>query len=327
MRLNRRRFWKAAAGDDKLAAYLTLYECLTVTARLLAPFMPFIAERMHQNLVRTRDRQAPVSVHMCPWPQADAARIDEQLLAGFEVVRRVVSLGRAARNASALRTRQPLSRALVRVPDEAAAAAVARHEAPILEELNVKAVEPIARDAGLVSYRLKPNLPRIGRRHGKLIPAIREALGAADGAAVAGAVAAGRSFELDVGGTPITFEPEDVLVETESAEGYACAEEGGFLVGLDTRLTPELECEGLARELVRTVQEARKRAGLDVADRIALRISGGDGVARALERFADHIHEETLATRTLGDGEAGDFSAEHELDGEQWRIALAREPA
>ncbi len=327
VRLNRRRFWKAAAGDDKLAAYLTLYECLTVTARLLAPFMPFIAERMHQNLVRARDRQAPVSVHMCPWPQADAARIDEQLLAGFEVVRRVVSLGRAARNASALRTRQPLSRALVRVPDEAAAAAVARHEAPILEELNVKAVEPIARDAGLVSYRLKPNLPRIGRRHGKLIPAIREALSAADGAAVAGAVAAGRSFELDVGGTPITFEPEDVLVETESAEGYACAEEGGFLVGLDTRLTPELECEGLARELVRTVQEARKRAGLDVADRIALRISGGDGVARALERFADHIHEETLATRTLGDGEADDFSAEHELDGEQWRIALAREPA
>jgi isoleucyl-tRNA synthetase len=324
VRLNRRRYWKASAGDDKLSAYLTLYECLTVTARLLAPFMPFIAEHMYQNLVRGRHPDAPLSVHMVDWPDADAARIDEVLLAGFDVVRRVVSLGRAARNQSGLRTRQPLARALVRVPDEASGAAVERHQAHILEELNVKAVEPVARDAGLVSYRLKPNLPRIGRRHGKLIPAIRDALAAADGAIIAAAVAAGRTFQLTAAGQTLTFDPEDVLVETESAPGYACAEESGYLVGLDTRLDAALECEGLARELVRTVQDARKQAGLDVADRIALRLAGGAQVEQAMQRFGDHIHEETLTVRALGDGDEAAFESEHELDGERWSIALAR---
>jgi isoleucyl-tRNA synthetase len=327
VRLNRRRYWKASAGDDKLSAYLTLYECLTVTARLLAPFMPFVAEHMYQNLVRGRHPDAPLSVHMTGWPETDASRMDEVLLSGFDVMQRVVSLGRAARSQSGLRTRQPLSRALVRVPDAASAAAVTRHESHILEELNVKAVEPVARDAELVSYRLKPNLPRIGRRHGKLIPAIREALGAADGAAIAAAVAAGRTFELTAAGQSLTFEPEDVLVETESAAGYACAQESGYLVGLDTRLDAALECEGLARELVRTVQEARKQAGLDVADRIALRVAGGGRVEEAMARFGDHIREETLSVRSLGDGEPAAFEAEHELDGERWLIALAREPA
>ena len=324
VRLNRRRFWKAVEGEDKQAAYLTLYECLDVLHRLLAPFMPFIAEAMYQNLVRGPRPDAPESVHLCPWPAAQPDRIDEGLLAEFDVVRKVVSLGRAARNQTGLRTRQPLSRVLVRTPNETAAASVRRHAGQIMDELNVKAVEPVPLDAALVSYRVKPNLPRIGKRHGKLVPAIRTALLQADGARIAAAVAAGASFELDAGGQLVSFEPEDVLVESESAAGYACAEEGGFMVGLDTRLDEALEREGLAREVVRTVQEARKQAGLEVSDRIRLRVSGSPVVEEVLAAYRAHIMDETLATQWGDDDFAGAYSINHELDAQTWSIALER---
>ena len=236
----------------------------------------------------------------------------------------MVGLGRAARSRSGVRVRQPLSRLLVRTPDEASAAFVARHEAQILEELNVKAVETLAPDAELLTHRIKPNLPRIGKRFGKRVPAIRAALAASDGSAIAAAVAAGRTFDVEAGGETIAFEPDDVLVESTSAEGYACAEEGGFLVGLDTSLTEALEREGLARELVRTVQEARKQAGLDVSDRITLRIEGSSDVAAALDVHRDYVMEETLAT---GWGEAcwsPAYSIEHTLGAGRWTIGLAR---
>ena len=324
VRRNRRRFWKAAAGRDKQAAYLTLYECLHTANRLMAPIMPFITETVHQNLVRGVDEAAPASVHMSEWPAPDPAARNDELLAEIDVVQRVVGLGRAARNSSGVRVRQPLSRLLVRTPDDASAAYVARHEAQILEELNVKGVEMLAPDAELVSYRIKPNLPRIGKRYGKRVPAIRDALSEADGSAIAAAVAAGRAFDVDAGGETITFEPEDVLVESTSAEGYSCAEEGGYLVGLDTALNESLEREGLARELVRTVQDARKQAGLDVSDRITLRICGTPEVEAALDAHRDFVMEETLA---VGWGEAGwtpAFSVEHSLGDTQWAIGLAR---
>ncbi|MDX1434849.1 MAG: isoleucine--tRNA ligase, partial [Gammaproteobacteria bacterium] len=274
VRRNRRRFWKAAAGADKQAAYLTLYECLVIAHRLMAPVMPFLAEAVHQNLVRGVDAAAPTSVHMVTWPVADPARMDAGLIADIDVVQRLVGLGRAARNDTRLRVRQPLARLVARVPGEREAEAVMRHREQILEELNVKDLELVSGEAALLTVRIKPNLPRIGKRYGKLVPAIREALAAADGSAIAAAVSAGKTFEIVAGGETLAFEPDDVLVESIAAEGYACAEEGGYLVGLDTRLDDALLREGLARELVRTVQEARKQAGLEVSDRIVLRVSG-----------------------------------------------------
>jgi isoleucyl-tRNA synthetase len=203
---------------------------------------------------------------------------------------------------------------------------VRAHQDQILEELNVRALELAAADAELVSYRLKPNLPKVGKKHGKLIPRIREALTAADGKAIATAAAAGRAFELTVGDETLTLEAEDVLVETSSAEGYACAEESGFLVGLDTRLDDDLRREGLARELVRTAQDARKQAGLEVSDRITLRIEGTPGVEAALARHREMIMDETLATEWGEAGFTGDFRSEHSLEGERWTILLARRP-
>jgi isoleucyl-tRNA synthetase len=324
VRRNRRRFWKAASGADKQAAYLTLYECLEVVARLLAPFVPFISEAVHQNLVRSIAADAPVSVHMAEWPKLDERRLDLELLAETDVVQRVVGLGRAARNSSKLKVRQPLKRILIRVPSAAAEAAVRRHEDQILDELNVKRIELIARDATLVSYRIKPNLPVIGKRYGKLIPAIREYLARADGAAIAAAVARGESQTFVVGGEALEIQPADLLVESAAAEGFACAEEGGYLAGLDTTLDDALRREGLARELVRAVQDARKQAGLDVADRIALFVEGDAAVTAALAEHRDYLMNETLAS-SWRKPKAGEFVAAQEHGESRWVIRLARD--
>ena len=324
IRRNRRRFWKSETGDDKQAAYLTLYECLTLLNRLIAPFMPMVAEALHGNLVRRVNPDAPISVHMETWPEPDPAWANPELLAATGVAQKIVSLGRAARAASGHRVRQPLGRLLVRLPDDTATRAVEAHREQILEELNVKTLEFIARDDELVGYRIRPNLPRLGKRHGKLIPAIRQACADADGAAVAASVARGESFSLPVDGKEMRFEAEDVLVETVSAEGYASAEEEGFLAALDTRLDEGLIAEGLAREMVRTIQEARKQAGLHISDRIWLQVAGSQGVEAMLEQFRDYIMAETLTGRWGAEGSKPQFTVDHTLGDESWRIELSR---
>ena len=326
VRRNRRRFWKSAEGQDKQSAYLTLYECLETVTRLMAPVTPFLSEAVYRNLVLRVDDTAPPSVHMATWPEVDAERRDEALVAEFEVVQRIVALGRTARNDSRLRVRQPLPRLLVRVPDESALRAVHRHETQIKEELNVKTLDTVASGADLVTYRLKPNLPRIGKRYGPRVPAIRDALAHADAAALAAALARGSPVDLAVGGETLRFAPDDILVETTSAPGYASAEDGAYLVGLDTRLDEGLIREGLARELVRTIQEARKQAGLAVSDRIALRIAGSADIEAALAAHRDYIAAETL-TREWPDPAAPDaFCTEHRLDDHAWTLFVERIP-
>jgi isoleucyl-tRNA synthetase len=213
---------------------------------------------------------------------------------------------------------------LIRVPDAAAEAAVRRHEDQILDELNVKRLELVARDAALVTYRIKPNLPVIGKRYGKLIPKIREYLARADGSAIAAAVTRGETQTFVVDGQSLTIEPADLLVESAAAEGFACAEEAGYLVGLDTRLDDALRREGLARELVRAVQDARKQAGLDVADRIVLHVEGDAAVEAALTEHRDYLMSETLASAWRMPG-AGEFVAAQEQGEAQWIIRLARD--
>jgi isoleucyl-tRNA synthetase len=324
VRRNRRRFWKSTDPQDKRAAYLTLYECLDALHRLMAPFVPFLTENVYQNLVRSVDAHAPISVHMSDWPVADASRDDERLLFDIGVVQKVVGLARAARGQSGVRTRQPLLRMLVRAPNDQAARALSEHREQILEELNVKDIEFIARDAGLVTYRIKPHLPRLGKRYGKRIPAIRQALELADGVAIAGAAARGETFELVVGGERISLSGEDVLIETSSAEGFACAEDGGYLTALETTQTEGLVREGLAREMIRTVQDARKQAGLEVSDRIVLGISGSPGVTAALADYRDYMMAETLATGWATGQEEPLFREERQLEEESWTIEFRK---
>jgi isoleucyl-tRNA synthetase len=324
VRRNRRRFWKSTNPEDTQAAYLTLYECLEAAHKLMAPFVPFLSENVYQNLVRSVNPDAPESVHMTDWPVADATWKNDELLFDIDVVQKVVGLARAARSQSGVRTRQPLARLLVRAPSDAAAKALDNHQDQILEELNIKGIEFIARDAGLVSYRIKPNLPRIGKQYGKLIPVIRKALEKADGGAIASAVASGKAFDIVVGDQTITLEGEDVLIETSSAEGYSCAEDLGYLTALDTTLSDALISEGFSRELVRSIQDARKQAGLEVSDRITLGVSGSAAVETALATHRDYIMSETLATKWEV-GQSNPLYADvKELGADSWTIEINR---
>jgi isoleucyl-tRNA synthetase len=307
VRLSRERFWASGTSDDKNAAYRTLYECLVVVAKMLAPFAPFLAESLYQMLVRSMDAKAPESVHLAAWPVARAGGTDESLVRAMRVAQETVDLGRQVRATAKIRTRQPLPVAYVRPRSRADADALARFRPLVLEELNVKDVQAVGLDAKFIEYALRPNLPRLGPRFGKQLGALRKALGAADARAVAVDVAAGRSFEVSADGQKFTLEPEDVLVDSKSAQGFASAESGGMLVALDTRVDKALALEGLAREVVRAVQDARKSAALHIADRIAVKIAANAEYSEAIAAWKDYIAAQTLATSI--DVSAGDALA------------------
>jgi isoleucyl-tRNA synthetase len=238
----------------------------------------------------------------------------------------VVELGRAARAASGHKTRQPLPEVLVRVPSEAELAGLKRLEDALRDELNVKSVRYLDPTDPFVAYDVRPHLPKVGKRLGKRVPAVRAALAAADGQAIARAVAEGRPFELDVEGETVAFAPDELLLDARSPEGYAAVEDRGALAALRTELTPALVREGLMRDAVRLVQDARKQAGLEVSDRIELALAASDGEARAaLEEHAATLAQEVLAT-TLGFGGLAEasFRLEAELGDGSLAIAMRR---
>jgi len=347
VRRNRRRFWKSAHGDDKQSAYLTLFECLDLCSRIMAPFMPFLTDAVYRNLhAAAIDAGAPISVHLTAWPEYNARLIDAQLIFEMDAVQAVVALGRSAREDSRIRVRQPLPRILIGIGDIGggngdARAAIDKHRAQIADELNIKSVDFIDLSVGgdLVSYALSPDFRRLGKRYGKLMPAIKAKLATLSdtpaAARIAAQVGAGDSFTLTVdgadGAVEVEFEPDDIRVQTASAEGYACARDGRFLVALDTALDDALRVEGVAREIVRSVQDARKAAGLDIADRIVLAVAGTPRVAQALREHREYIIGETLAVALTVDdgadaGAANPFTVEREVDGERWRVALGKSP-
>ncbi|THF88338.1 isoleucine--tRNA ligase [Deinococcus sp. KSM4-11] len=311
VRRNRRRFW---TGDGRVdvSAYATLHYALITVTQLTAPFTPFLAETLYQNLVRSVTPDAPESVHLGSWPVVDETLGASTLVGEMDAVLRVVSLGRAVRGQTGLRQRQPLPKVMLRARTVEQTAALGRFTDQIKEELNVKDVELLDQYADLVSYQLRPNLPLLGKKFGKAVPQVRAALLAADASEVARAVRDGKFFEV-VAPTGERFElgSDEVLVDAKSPDGYAAMEEAGYLVAFDTTLTRELELEGLARDLVRGVQEGRKQAGFQVSDRITLHLDvTGDALAAA-EAWQEYLMSETLA-ETLVFGTADGHRAEVE---------------
>ena len=289
VRRSRRRFWA-----EEVDAFQTLWECLEALSRLLAPFVPFTAETLYQGLYQGKPPQA--SVHLESWPKADESVIDKTLLENTEVLQKIVSLGRSARSESGHRTRQPLPEALVRAKTAEQQKELEASADQIMEELNVKSVRFLGIGEEFLDYDIKPNLRLVGKKYGKLVPALKKALQSVDGKAAAAAFAAKENFTVDVNGESLELLPDELLVEAKSPEGFAAAEDSGYLVALTTDLTPELEREGLARDVVRHIQELRKTSGLEITDRIELWVAGGsDMLSKTLEEHGDTVKSETLA--------------------------------
>jgi len=326
IRRNRRRFWKTESDQDKAAAYLTLYEVLVTLTKLLAPFIPFTTELMYQNLVRRVDPQAPESVHLTDYPEADLTKLDDELVADMNWLLRAVELGRAARNKASIKVRQPLPRAVVAARDPAARRAIERLVNQFMDELNVKAVEFADRPEDYLSYRVKPNLPVLGPRLGPKLPVLQRALAGIDQNALARQLRAGRSVTLTLDGEELEFGSDDFLVEPVDRLGFAAFEDRDLLVAVDLTITPELRLEGLARDFIRGVQEARKNAGFEIDETIEIVYRAEDELAAAVERFADSIKHETLAVDLrAGEPEREDGHVEEVKVGrERFVVALRR---
>ena len=332
VRRSRRRFWRGVSGDDadKGSAYFTLHTALTTLARLLAPFTPFLAEELWANLARSIDGDAPESVHLADWPEpvplvpGGDVFVDESLNAETQLVKRVASMGRAARAKAALKVRQPLTEVLVRPRDAGEAAALTRNEALLLEELNVKALATLEDEAGVVTFDVKPNLPVLGPRLGREVGAVRSALAALDAGELAAAVRSGQN--VTVAGHDLA--PDDFLVEMRESEGYAVASEAGYTVAIATAVTPELADEGVARELVRHIQDLRREADFELSDRITTWCAGDETVARVLVAHGDYVQGETLSVELFTEPPPADAQqTAFTLDGVEVVVGVRRRDA
>ncbi len=325
VRRSRRRFWRSELDADKQAAYATLYHVLVKLAKLLAPFTPFVTEVIYQNLVTGVYPDAHMSIHHTDYPAVDEAARNDELASQMELARQVASLGLSARSAAGLKVRQPLAKVLVHV--SAGKAELSPELVDIVaDELNVKAFEFVADASVLVSYRVLPNNKSLGPKLGADFPKVRAALGEQDPARVAAAVLAGESVDLQLPGGPlVSLTPEDILIETRPAEGLATATGNHLTVGIDSAITPELRAEGLAREVVRRIQDMRKQAGFNIEDRITTWYTASGELAAVFETWGGYIKSETLSTLLQpGAAPEGAFTEQAEIEGDTALLGIKR---
>ena len=326
VRRSRRRFWKSEHDADKNTAYATLYHVLVKSAKLLAPFTPFVTEMMYQNLVRSAYADAYESVHHTFWPVFDRASINQSLIDQMALARQIASLGLSARNSAGLKVRQPLAKVLVYTSGERSLDS--EMVDIITDELNVKTFEFVEEAGRLVSYRLMPDNKLLGPRFGAQFPKVRAALGKADAASIASDVQAGLAVKLQVDGQTVELSPEEILIQTEPAEGLAVAADKLVTVAIDANLTPELRAEGLAREVVRRVQAMRKDAGFNIEDRITTYYHAEANLAQVFADWAEYIQAETLTTHLVaGQPPSEAYSEVHKVDGVELTLGVRRNSA
>ncbi|MGQ9814508.1 MAG: DUF5915 domain-containing protein, partial [Candidatus Roseilinea sp.] len=340
VRRSRRRFWRseadAAGRADKQAAYATLYRVLTTLCRLMAPFTPFVTEVMWQNLVNRQTVQQAdstpdaESVHHQPYPVAEELSAEDlKLLRDTAIARTMVNLGHSTRAQSGFKVRQPLARALV-VADAYSQAAIRAQEDVIAEELNVKRIEFVEQEGELVTYKILPDSRKLGPQFGSLFPQVRKALSALDPGQVAAAVKAQQPVELQLDDRVVSLQASDIIVQATPREGLVVAGEDGIVVGMDTALTEALVQEGLAREVVRRINDLRKSAGFNLTDRIATTYTATPRLAAAIGAFAAYIRDETLSIELKQAQTQSDIIGQQSsdtFDGESLTIGIVRASA
>ncbi len=320
VRRGRERYWGKEMTVDKEAAYMTLFTVLETLSRLTAPFTPFMAEAIYQNIVRTVNNLAPESVHLCAFPICDESFIDAELERSMDEILEVVTLGRSARNLANIKNRQPLSELFVQGVDELPA----RYTEIIEDELNVKAVRFVKDASSFITYRVKPQLKLLGPRYGKILPKINQYLqGDGIGNAVVAAHAEGRAYEFELETLTVSLNPEDVLVDTVKKEGFASVGDNGVTVVLNTALTDELIEEGYVREIISKIQTMRKEADFVVTDRIIISVECGENLLAVLDRNSDEIRRTTLADE-LTFGIPCGYVKEWDINGEKVALGVKK---
>ena len=319
VRRSRERFWVKDMPQDKINAYLTLYNCLVTIAKVSAPMIPFMTEDIYRNLVGSVDKSAPVSIHLCSFPEADESMIDKSLEENMEEVMDIVVLGRACRNAAAIKNRQPIGKMYVKtdkVPDESFVTVIA-------EELNLKEVEFTDNVRSFTTYTFKPQLRTVGPKYGKFLGGIRNTLATLDGNAAMDELEAKGSITFEVNGSEIVLTNEDLLIEMTKKEGFESLQDHGVTVVIDKNLTPELIEEGNVREIISKIQTMRKDSGFEVMDNIKIAFSGNETVEAIASRNSEEIKSETLGVE-LTVGAILTHSKEWNINGENVTISVEK---
>ncbi len=326
VRRSRRRFWKSETGQDKLAAYQTLYEVLLTIVRLAAPFVPFVTEELYRRLREGGDPSLPESVHLHSYPKPGEPPCelwDEQLENRMGLVRQIVLVGRALRNQAGVKVRQPLARLLVVDPNGRRRTLLDGMENLLLEELNVKTVEFVSDAAALQTRRAEPVFRALGPKFGARVNAVAQGIRTLGEEQISTLLAEG-TLSLPADGTVVSITPEDIQVVVQQAPGLVVGSEGDLTVAIDTTLTEELELEGLAREFVNRVQNTRKEARFDVVDRIVIFCNAQGKLAKAISRLADYIRAETLAKEIVLPEVKGDYVKTWSIGENEVTIGVAR---
>ncbi len=325
LRRSRRRFWKSEGDGDKNAAYQVLYTALVTVAKLIAPAMPFLADELYQNLVRSVDSNVVESVHMADWPVFDESLIDEPLNHEMNLVVDLASLGHAARNKENLKVRQPLAECAFSVGLAEDRPIIAKYADILEEELNVKKVRPLDAASEAMDFTLNPQPKQLGQKYGKLFPILRKAILALEPMETGKALLEGKSVTVKVDGESYEILPEEVEVRANAHAGFVVATSGSSIAALETTLTPDLVKEGLAREFVRRIQDLRKTAGLEISDRIQVLYEASPLLAEAIHDNAEYIQTETLAVSLQAGSVPADWdSVEDQFDQQTVKAGLKK---
>ena len=314
VRRNRERYWSQELTDEKIGAYVTLYNVLVTLCKIAAPFVPFITEEIYQNLVVNLDKTAPESIHLCLWPEVDEKAIDKKLEEEMGLAYKIVKLGRSARNLANIKNRQPLSEMLISVNT-----LPKYYEDIVKEELNVKTIELGAEMSQYVNFEIKPNLPVLGKEYGRLIPKIKEEIAKKNQMDLANNIKSGKTEEIEIDGIKIELNAENLLITMQGKDGFAFSGEGEIGVVLDTHITDELKEEGYVREILSKVQNMRKDKGFEVLDNINLYVSGNQMLEDIIKKNVDLIKHDTL-TVNIKYNETRENYIETNINGEKLNL-------
>ena len=319
VRRSRERFWQSDMPQDKINAYKTLHTVLVTLAKLSAPFIPFMAEQVYQNLVKSVDKEAPMSVHLCDFPVCDESMINAELEKYMNEVLNIVVLGRSCRNESNIKNRQPIGNLYVGATEVLPQDFIEI----VAEELNVKNVEFTTEAADFISYTFKPQMRTLGPKYGKMLNAIRTALTELDGSAAMAELNANEVLKLTIDGQEIELTRDDLLISTAQKEGYVAATDNGYTVVIDTNLTEELLEEGFVREIISKIQTMRKEADFEVQDHILVSYKGSEKATAIVSKNADYIASEVLANSVSADAVEG-FTKDWKINGEDLTLTVKR---